>query len=52
MFASMKQYSLKCTRLFAADVKSRLHFEDKILAGSGLTCCNEACLNTKMCVTL
>ena len=32
-FASMMNASLKCPWIYAADVKSRQHFQDKIFGG-------------------
>ena len=44
MFASMVKSSLKCTCIYAADVKSRHHFQDKKVAGRGLKNIYRFCL--------
>ena len=31
LFAYMKKSNMKCTWIYAADVKGRLHFQDKIV---------------------
>ena len=38
MLTSTIKSNLKCTCIYAADVKSRQHFHDIILAGYGLFC--------------